>query len=786
MSMSRLTHRISLALVMTFLAVHPGLAQAPSPLSQPNPQAPVLSPVMPLGMQRGTSLELTLTGTNLNEPTALWTSFPAKITIPTDNNNGKDAAKLRVMLEVPKDAPLGFHSLRLATTRGMSNARLFCLDDLPQVLATVGANRTRATALAVPTPCVVVGRIDAETSDCYKVSAKAGQRLTFEMLGHRLGSAFDPQLTLFDARNGRELPGGYSNDAPGCQTDPRLTYTFKETGDYLVEVRDVLYRGGPEFGYRLRIGDFPCATTPIPMAAKRGSKVTVNFAGPNSDGIPPVEVTVPADPAVDTVWVAPIGANGLPGWPVALAVSDLDEIVEQEPNNEQAKATRVPVPGGVTGRFEQKGDVDYYVFTAKKGQRLILEAHTLELYSPTEVYMVLRDAKGTQVAVTNPMAAPRLDFNPPADGDFFLSVEHLLYAGGPAESYRVTIRPYEPGFSLSMFLDRYQVAQGGHVTIPIALSARRDYTGPIEVSVIGNPAITGQVTIPAGAAPAPPPPAVPPAAATLVLTVKPELPMGAYPLVIQGKATINGKTVVEQASVAAVVKQSLGGLAYPPRQMLTEVGLAVTERPPFTLTAKFDPPEALRGGPATATITTTRDAGFAEEIVLSVAGQPANVAPALKNIAKDQSEVKVQLNAAANAALGSFPITFTGKAKFQNKELTVNALPVPLVLVPPFELKVEPVPVKLAPEEKVKIKVTAVRKGGYQGPISVELRNLPANVAAPKADIAPDQTQVEIELTAAANAARGDKADVNALGTATAASNQQNASANFTISVVKK
>jgi hypothetical protein len=113
-------------------------------------------------------------------------------------------------------------------------------------------------------------------------------------------------------------------------------------------------------------------------------------------------------------------------------------------------------------------------------------------------------------------------------------------------------------------------------------------------------------------------------------------------------------------------------------------------------------------------------------------------------------------------------------------------LPVPLVLVPPFELKVEPVPVKLAPEEKVKIKVTAVRKGGYQGPISVELRNLPANVAAPKADIAPDQTQVEIELTAAANAALGDKADVNALGTATAAANQQNASANFTISVVKK
>ena len=33
-------------------------------------------------MQRGAKLELTLTGTNLAGPTGLWTSFPAKVTIP--------------------------------------------------------------------------------------------------------------------------------------------------------------------------------------------------------------------------------------------------------------------------------------------------------------------------------------------------------------------------------------------------------------------------------------------------------------------------------------------------------------------------------------------------------------------------------------------------------------------------------------------------------------------------------------------------------------------------------
>src|SRR5581483_2580238 len=108
--------------------------QKPPPPVKPNPQAPVLNMPAPLGMQRGTSLELTLTGTNLADPTGVLISFPAMVTIPTDNKNGLDNTKLRVRLEVPADAPLGYHTLRLATTRGMSNLRLFCIDDLPQVL----------------------------------------------------------------------------------------------------------------------------------------------------------------------------------------------------------------------------------------------------------------------------------------------------------------------------------------------------------------------------------------------------------------------------------------------------------------------------------------------------------------------------------------------------------------------------------------------------------------------------------------------------------------------------
>ncbi len=563
---------LGLAVLTTFIIAlaesGPAHAQKQPPAAQPKPNAPLLKSVAPYGMQRGTTLDLTITGTNLNEPIGVSTSFPAKVTIPTEGNNGKDATKLVVKIEVPKDAPMGLHTLRLATARGMSNVRLFCIDDLPQVLSN-NSNRTKAAAQAVTAPVVVVGRATAEASDYYAIKATAGLRLSFEVLGRRLGSAFDPQLTLFDAKTGREMPGGHSNDAPGLQTDPRLTYVFKDAGDYLVEVRDVSYRGGEDFGYRLRIGDFPCATSPLPMGAKRGSKVSVQFAGSNVEGVAPVEVTVPAT-GTDGIYVSPKGANGLYGWPVLLAISDLEETLEQEPNNELAKANRVPVPGAVTGRFQEKGDIDYYIFALKKGQRVLLDAQTAELGSPAEVYMVLRDDKGTQLLATNPAAAPRIDYTATADGDFALSVEHLLYNYGPTESYRVTIVPYQPGFDLALQLDRFDVAPDGSVTIPVVVT-RRDYTGPIDLFVDGLPGLTAELKVAMGQPPANQP-------VQLVVKAAGTVTPGPNQFMVKGKAPINGKEFVATASVRAPVSLSLAGLPIPPHQTFTAVGLAVTER----------------------------------------------------------------------------------------------------------------------------------------------------------------------------------------------------------------
>ena len=235
------------------------------------PQSPTINVPFPLGVQRGKTLELTLTGTNLAEPTALLASFPVKATFPTDKNNGKDAGKVRVKLEVPANAPIGYHSIRLATKHGLSNMRMFCVDEIAAV-DEVADNKTKEKAQPVPDAGVVVGRTEAETSDFFKVSVKPGQRMTFDVIGRRLGSLLDPVIKLYDAKTGREMPGHYSDDEPGLQSDcpPERDVPQAAASTLPSKSATPATWAVPDYYYRLRIADCPGGDDRVPLGHQTG------------------------------------------------------------------------------------------------------------------------------------------------------------------------------------------------------------------------------------------------------------------------------------------------------------------------------------------------------------------------------------------------------------------------------------------------------------------------------------------------------------------------------------
>jgi hypothetical protein len=769
--------------VVGFVAMQDGATVVAQPKAAPvavAPQSPTLNVAFPLGAQRGQTIELTLTGTNLTDPTALWTSFGGKATFPTDMNNGKDAGKLRVKLEVPATAPIGFHSIRLATKTGISNARMFCIDEVPQI-DEAADNKTREKAQVVPVPGVVVGRTDAEVSDFFKVNVKPGQRITFEAIGRRLGSQLDPVLKLYDGKTGREMPGHYSDDEPGLQSDARLTRTFPSGGDIVVELRDTRHLGGADYYYRLRIAECPDAMAAIPMAVKRGAKATINFTGKHVENVPPVEVTMPAD--ASALQVAPKGP-GVSGWTVPVYASDVDELVEQEPNNDPSKANRLPVPCGITARFLEKGDVDNFVFTAKKGAKYTIVAETYEVLSPAEVYLIVKDMKGAELAKSNPQNSPaRIDFTAPADGDFIIYAEHLNFAHGPTEIYHLSLREAGPDFEVQLALDRLALAPGETTHVPVSVPTRRDYTGPIELVVTGPPGFSGTITVPN--APAPPPNQPAPPIAFLPVACKGDMPIGAYELKVIAKAIVNGKEIAKPVTVADQTRAGLNGLPFPPREMLASIGVAVTDKPLFSLAVKLTSADLLRGVAGNITVTATRAAGFAEEIQLAPVTLPANVTIAAKPIPKGVNEVQFPVTVAAAGALGPLPLSFRGTAKANGKDFAYYSSSAPAFVVLPVDVSGSPSPLPLKVGQKAKLTIKLLRRGDYKGPVDVEVKNLPANVTAPKVTVPADKNEAEVELTAAANAVVADKPDVQLSATATGAANQVSLSPTIVLKVMK-
>ena len=204
----------------------------------------------------------------------------------------------------------------------------------------------------------------------------------------------------------------------------------------------------------------------FPTGAQQGSTVDVEFTGddlqdvsrlyfshpgikaeklPDESGKPArFRVAVGADVPLGYYDVRLVGKFGVTN-PRTFTVGELPEVVEQEPNNVQAKAMRVALGTVINGRSLPSEDVDLFVFSAKAGERVLIDCHAARADSALDGFLWLFDSAGRQLASNADDASrsekldPLIDFTVPSDGDYYVKLADFVYEGGNGDFYRLTI-----------------------------------------------------------------------------------------------------------------------------------------------------------------------------------------------------------------------------------------------------------------------------------------------------------------------------------------------------------
>lgn len=705
-------------------------------------QDPAVNGTVPGAIAPGAESTLQINGGNLASAKRLWLSFPGEAVLAEGiDKNGENPAQVTYKIKTPADAYCGIYALRVLTDKGVSPLRLTMIDDLPSVTS-IGSNTQLASAQAITVPTAVDGAVAGLGLQYFKFSAAAGQRLSIEVVARRIGSSLDPLIRLLNS-SGREL--AYNDDTPGLSGDSSIIYTFKDAGEYILELRDIKYGAG---AYRLRIGDFPVATVAYPMAVQRGTATNVTLVGFGVDGLTPITLAVPASYSNEWMNVSLKRPNGASGYS-SVAVVSTPQFVEHEPNNTLEQANRFDLGHDLNGRLEQKGDVDRFLFAAKKDQSATFTGITRQQGSPTDLSFRILNKDGGQLAAAEDAGVNEgsLTYKFPADGEYTLVVEDLNHRGGSDHAYRIMVTTSAPQFSLAASLDTFNIPVGGSVMATVN-SVRTGYTGAIELSAVNLPkgVTASKSVIGAGRNDA-----------VITLQATPEFTPGElHSISIVGTARIGDTDVVVPAEIAGVLKTRNNNMRWSPLQLNKSVAAASAPAPGFSWRA--EPSTVVFGKDLSAKVKliATRAAGFEEAVAVAISppqnGLPGGVTIAVKNIDKGQNEAEITISANNQAALGNFTAGLTGTLK-QGDKTVVQGMALRLDLAAPMTIKLEPAGGKIAKGGTLVVKATVERNPAFAGPVNLTLQNLPAGITATTATISADQTSAELKLTAAADAA---------------------------------
>ncbi len=204
--------------------------------------------VMPPGGKVGSSVEVTFTGTDLEEPEQLLFSHPgikaeplaapeppaapARSETETETRYGMGKPVVsRFKVTLAADVPLGIHDVRFVNKWGVSNPRAFVAGDLNEVLEKEPNNDVEQAQRVELNSTVNGSMANPADVDYYVFAGKKGQRVVFSCLASSIDSRFHAGLEVYDSK-GKQLASGRDYNDTDAVTD----CTLPDDGDYYVRL----------------------------------------------------------------------------------------------------------------------------------------------------------------------------------------------------------------------------------------------------------------------------------------------------------------------------------------------------------------------------------------------------------------------------------------------------------------------------------------------------------------------------------------------------------------------
>ncbi len=701
--------------ILVGLAIPFRTASASGPLG-----TPVLTQIVPRGMQRGTEKTLTFTGARLFDAKEVLfydEGFEVKQIEQVDANN------VKVTVACSETCRIGEHVAQLRTASGVSDYRNFFVGALPEIdEAEPNSEFTAPQKIELGT--TINGVVTNEDVDWFLVEAKKGQRLSVEIEAIRLGFMFDPYIEIRDA-DGNEL--AKCDDCPLTKQDGHFSIHAPADGTYTVMVRETSYGGNGNCRYRLHVGDFPRPALVFPAGGKFGETKDVTFLG--DPGGPMMQsVSLPANEGFRGGLFCKDDAGVSPS-PLPFLMSDLESSEEVEPNDGFLEQTALTLPIAIDGRIGEGDTNDFHRFTAKKGETWIVDCNARRIGSALDPVMNIFYAKDKKHIAGNDDFGNQPDaqmrFTVPEDGDYFVRIRDHLGRAGDDFIYRLQIEKPKPELTVNIRRnDRYSQRRQ-QIAIPkgnrfgmLMDASKINFSG--EIKLIADSLPTG-VTMECQ-----------PMAANMtfmpvVFTATEDAEIAGGLFGINASHVDDAKNIRGGYRLRADLVLGLPNntLYYP--CYVDKTAVAVLDSVPFKLELVPPPAPLLRNGSTTVKIKVHRDEGFDKDVYLQFPFRPPGVGTNYQvKVPKDKSEFDYPLNANANAQIGKWPVYVLGWSDVKGQAWVSTQLSELEIGEPRVKMQMAKTSVTLG--ESAEMACTLEQLIAFEGEATAELLGVPPNI----------------------------------------------------------